>query len=70
MVPFIIEDLRKDFNFWSHALYVLTGHEPSAEEQIDSEKLRKFWLRWADANIDFIDEQYKAMDNNRAWTSR
>ena len=70
MVPFILDDLREEFNYWSHALHVLTSYEPPKADQTDSEKLRAAWLRWADSNPEVLDDQYGAMDADQVWMRR
>lgn len=52
MMPFIIEDLRKETDHWFHALRSITGHVPEVSQPASLGALRLAWLRWADENDD------------------
>ena len=54
MVPFIIEDLRKEANHWFHALRVLTGHTPESRHHGNLGQMRSAWLQWAEENDKYL----------------
>lgn len=48
VVPFIIDELKKNNKFWFHALEVLTGEDPVKKEHWGNPLLMKNdWLQWA-----------------------
>lgn len=48
VVPLIIEDLRREPDFWFWALRAITGEDPvRAEDRGDLEAMTKAWLNWA-----------------------
>ena len=50
-IPLILSDLKKEPEFWFHALRALTGENPVTHKmQGDVEAMRQAWLQWGREN--------------------
>ncbi len=54
VIPFIIEELKKEENHWFYALEALTGQNPIKQEHRGIIRLMKSdWIEWAEKNNNY-----------------